>query len=139
MPTFPLDNGIRCCLLSAKLECIVISKNKFLALSFILLGWLGAAHAQNDKPNILVIWGDDIGIFNISAYSHGLMGYETPNIDQVAAQGAIFSDFYAEQSCTAGAPRSSPGRSRFAPACSRWGCPAPSRASATRTPPWRSC
>ena len=50
------------------------------------------AWAQDSKPNILVIWGDDIGIFNISAYSHGLMGYETPNIEKVAAQGAIFTE-----------------------------------------------
>ncbi|MGB5814863.1 MAG: sulfatase-like hydrolase/transferase, partial [Thermoanaerobaculia bacterium] len=62
----------------------------------------GPATAQAEKPNILVIWGDDIGIFNISAYSHGMMGYQTPNIDRVAHEGAIFTDFYAEQSCTAG-------------------------------------
>ena len=55
-----------------------------------------------EKPNILVIWGDDIGIHNISAYSHGLMGYQTPNIDRVAREGALFTDYYAEQSCTAG-------------------------------------
>ncbi len=58
--------------------------------------------ASGKKPNILVIWGDDIGITNISAYSHGLMGYHTPNIDRIADEGAIFTDFYAEQSCTAG-------------------------------------
>jgi len=60
------------------------------------------AHAQNDKPNILVIWGDDIGITNISAYSRGMMGYKTPNIDRIANEGALFTDYYAEQSCTAG-------------------------------------
>ncbi|MBW1837899.1 MAG: sulfatase-like hydrolase/transferase, partial [Deltaproteobacteria bacterium] len=54
------------------------------------------------KPNILVIWGDDIGITNISAYSRGMMGYKTPNIDRIANEGALFTDFYAEQSCTAG-------------------------------------
>ena len=54
------------------------------------------------KPNILVIWGDDIGIHNISAYNHGIMGYRTPNIDRVAKEGAMFTDFYAQQSCTAG-------------------------------------
>ena len=59
------------------------------------------ASAQ-DKPNILVIWGDDIGWSNISAYNHGMMGYQTPNIDRLAAEGAMFTDFYAQQSCTAG-------------------------------------
>ena len=54
------------------------------------------------KPNILVIFGDDIGQTNISAYTMGLMGYRTPNIDRVAKEGMIFTDYYAEQSCTAG-------------------------------------
>ena len=58
--------------------------------------------AQAQEPNILVIWGDDVGITNISAYSHGLMGYQTPNIDRIAREGALFTDYYAEQSCTAG-------------------------------------
>jgi arylsulfatase A-like enzyme len=55
-----------------------------------------------DKPNILVIWGDDIGVHNISAYNHGVMGYKTPNIDRIAREGAMFTDSYAQQSCTAG-------------------------------------
>jgi arylsulfatase A-like enzyme len=54
------------------------------------------------KPNILVIWGDDIGQFNISAYNNGMMGYKTPNIDSIARQGALFTDWYGQQSCTAG-------------------------------------
>ncbi len=54
------------------------------------------------KPNILVIWGDDIGISNLSCYSDGLMGYRTPNIDRIAAEGVRFTDYYGEQSCTAG-------------------------------------
>jgi len=59
--------------------------------------------AQKDKkPNILVIWGDDIGQSNISAYTHGLVGYKTPNIDRVAKEGMMFTDYYSEQSCTAG-------------------------------------
>jgi arylsulfatase A-like enzyme len=60
------------------------------------------ASAQAKKPNILVIFGDDIGYSNISAYNLGLMGYKTPNIDSVARQGALFTDYYAQQSCTAG-------------------------------------
>mgnify|MGYP001823299701 FL=1 len=61
----------------------------------------GAAFAQ-DKPNIVVIWGDDIGWYNISAYNLGVMGYETPNIDRIANEGALFTDWYGQQSCTAG-------------------------------------
>ncbi len=61
-----------------------------------------AAEEQAAKPNIVIIWGDDVGQSNISAYSMGLMGYRTPNIDGLAAQGMIFTDYYAEQSCTAG-------------------------------------
>ena len=55
-----------------------------------------------DKPNIIVIWGDDIGVHNISAYNMGIMGYRTPNIDSIARDGAVFTDSYAQQSCTAG-------------------------------------
>jgi arylsulfatase len=60
------------------------------------------ALAQDQKPNILVIWGDDIGQFNTSAYNRGMMGYTTPNIDRIAAEGALFTDWYGQQSCTAG-------------------------------------
>src|SRR5262245_28218140 len=63
----------------------------------------GSDHmADGKKPNILVIWGDDIGITNLSCYSHGLMGYRTPNIDRLANEGMRFTDYYGEQSCTAG-------------------------------------
>ena len=55
-----------------------------------------------DKPNILVIWGDDIGGFNVSANNQGMMGYKTPNIDRLANEGALFTDWYGQQSCTAG-------------------------------------
>jgi arylsulfatase len=54
------------------------------------------------KPNILVIWGDDVGYWNISAYNQGMMGYKTPNIDRIAKEGALFTDWYGQQSCTAG-------------------------------------
>ena len=59
-------------------------------------------NAQQKKPNILVIFGDDIGYWNISAYNQGMMGFKTPNIDHIAQQGALFTDYYAQQSCTAG-------------------------------------
>ncbi|MDQ1310911.1 MAG: hypothetical protein QG601_2181, partial [Pseudomonadota bacterium] len=58
--------------------------------------------AKSTKPNILVIWGDDIGIWNLSCYHRGMMGGRTPNIDRIAAEGAIFTDCYGQQSCTAG-------------------------------------
>lgn len=54
------------------------------------------------QPNILILWGDDIGQFNISAYNHGMMGFRTPNIDRIAKEGALFTDWYDQQSCTAG-------------------------------------
>src|ERR1700746_503422 len=60
------------------------------------------ATAQQKKPNIVIIWGDDIGQTDVSAYSMGLMGFRTPNIDRVAREGMTFTDYYAEQSCTAG-------------------------------------
>jgi arylsulfatase len=65
-------------------------------------GSIGQATAQSKKPNILVIFGDDVGVTNISAYSDGLMGYETPNIDRIGREGIRFLHYYAEQSCTAG-------------------------------------
>ncbi len=60
------------------------------------------AAQSGKKPNIVVLWGDDIGVHNISAYSHGIMGYQTPNIDRIAKEGALFTDSYSQQSCTAG-------------------------------------
>jgi arylsulfatase A-like enzyme len=62
----------------------------------------GATGGGGEKADILVIWGDDIGWYNISAYNLGVMGYKTPNIDRIAKQGAIFTDWYGQQSCTAG-------------------------------------
>src|SRR5450755_5019365 len=73
--------------------------------SFLLAGGGAAAQAQAataKQPNIVIIWGDDIGQTDVSAYSMGLMGFHTPNIDRVAKEGMIFTDYYAEQSCTAG-------------------------------------
>jgi len=62
----------------------------------------GPASAQTDKPNIVVIMGDDVGWFNIGAYSQGMMAGKTPNLDQLASEGMRFTDYYAEPSCTAG-------------------------------------
>jgi arylsulfatase len=71
------------------------------AWAFMLLT-PGLAPAQQKKPNILVIWGDDIGTWNISHNSRGMMGYKTPNIDRIAKEGVAFTDYYGQQSCTAG-------------------------------------
>jgi len=76
-------------------------KRRFLGM--VLATFLIAVPAMGrEQPNILVIWGDDIGRSNISAYTMGMMGYRTPNIDRLAKEGIIFTDYYAEQSCTAG-------------------------------------
>jgi len=72
---------------------------RYSALAGLLLA---APLLASAKPNIVVIWGDDIGVHNISAYNNGLMGYETPNIDRLAKEGAMFTHYYAQQSCTAG-------------------------------------
>ena len=81
---------------------------------------------MTDQPNILVIWGDDIGISNLSCYSDGLMGYRTPNIDRIAAEGVRFTDYYGEQQLhRRGGPRSSPARTPTGPASRRSACPAP--------------
>ena len=73
---------------------------KFLWLPFIAIAAMSAT-AQT-KPNILIIWGDDIGQFNVSTYNMGMMGYKTPNIDRIGKEGAVFTDWYGQQSCTAG-------------------------------------
>ena len=71
-----------------------------LALAGLLAGPAEAAPSR--KPNIVVIWGDDVGFTNLSVYSRGVMGYRTPNIDRIANEGAVFTDHYAHPSCTAG-------------------------------------
>jgi arylsulfatase len=79
--------------------------------------------AQNKKPNILVIWGDDIGINNLSCYSHGVMGYRTPNIDRLAKEGMMFTDSYGEQSCTAGRASFITGQSGYRTGLTKVGVP----------------
>ena len=76
-----------------------------------------------EKPNILVIWGDDIGQSNVSAYTFGLMGYQTPNIDSIAKEGMMFTDYYAEQSCTAGRSTFITGQSVLRTGLSKVGLP----------------
>jgi len=75
-----------------------------IVVPILCLGALAAATPVQaaDSPNILIVWGDDVGQSNISAYTMGLVGYRTPNIDRIAKEGMIFTDYYGEQSCTAG-------------------------------------
>ncbi|MGB5404043.1 MAG: sulfatase-like hydrolase/transferase [Robiginitalea sp.] len=75
-----------------------MKKLVFLSLLFTVMATVSA----QKKPNILVIWGDDIGYWNISHNNHGMMGYKTPNIDRIAKAGISFTDYYSQQSCTAG-------------------------------------
>ncbi len=79
--------------------------------------------AEKKQPNILVIFGDDIGVTNISAYSHGIMGYQTPNIDSIAKEGMMFTDYYAEQSSTAGRSAFITGQTPFRTGLSKVGMP----------------
>ncbi len=92
------------------------------ALLVALVGLVGPAFAA-EKPNILIVWGDDIGQSNVSAYSMGMMGYRTPNIDRIAREGMIFTDYYGEQSCTAGRSSFITGQSVFRTGLSKVGMP----------------
>lgn len=100
-----------------------MQKTKLFLTSFVL-GLLMMTHGQaQEKPNILVIWGDDIGQSNISAYTFGMMGYQTPNIDRIAKEGMMFTDYYSEQSCTAGRSSFILGQSVFRTGLSKVGLP----------------
>ena len=77
-------------------------KKSSLVAALLASGLISASSLAAGPPNIVVIWGDDIGQSNISAYSNGLVGYRTPNIDSIARDGMLFTDYYAEQSSTAG-------------------------------------
>jgi arylsulfatase A-like enzyme len=83
-------------------RCQSATRALLAAVCAVLIWAVPTRAAEPSPPNILVIWGDDIGQFNISAYNMGMMGYRTPNIDRVAREGALFTDWYGQQSCTAG-------------------------------------
>jgi len=85
----------------------------FLAVAVLFASATVSLAATSDKPNILIIWGDDIGWFNVSAYNHGMMGYRTPNIDRIANEGILFTDAYGQNSCTAGRAAFITGQSPF--------------------------
>jgi hypothetical protein len=103
----PRDDGPACCSDGN-------GKGTLLALAAPTAGSAATgSQAAGKKPNILVIFGDDIGFWNISAYNRGMMGYRTPNVDRIAREGAIFTDCYAQQSCTAGRAAFITGQSCF--------------------------
>nr|WP_276616970.1 sulfatase-like hydrolase/transferase [Roseimicrobium sp. ORNL1] len=75
---------------------------KYWGAALLTAAFVSAAPAADKKPNVLIIWGDDIGTWNISHNNRGMMGYKTPNIDRIAKEGVSFTDYYGQQSCTAG-------------------------------------
>ncbi len=93
-----------------------------LAFGLVLIG--SSAHAQQKKPNIIMIMGDDVGTWNISAFHRGMMGGSTPNIDRIAREGMLFTDSYAQQSCTAGRAAFITGQSPFRTGLLNVGLPA---------------
>ena len=99
---------------------ISVSKSLLLAALICLTR---SVEAQVTKPNILIIFGDDIGQSNISAYTHGLVGYKTPNIDRIAREGMMFTDYYAENSCTAGRSSFITGQTPLRTGLSKVGAP----------------
>jgi arylsulfatase len=103
---------------SLRIACAVVT-----TLASLHAGAAFAQEATESKPNILVIWGDDVGQSNISAYTMGMVGYRTPNIDRIAHEGMIFTDYYGEQSCTAGRASFIMGQSVFRTGLSKVGLP----------------
>jgi arylsulfatase len=101
-----------------------IQRNILFVLALLAVWvWFTSPSEAAKKPNILVIWGDDVGQSNISAYTKGMMGYQTPNIDRIAKEGIIFTDYYGEQSCTAGRSSFIMGQSVFRTGLSKVGLP----------------
>ncbi|MEP5323233.1 MAG: sulfatase-like hydrolase/transferase, partial [Marinobacter alexandrii] len=96
--------------------------------------WSAGAAFAADKPNIVVMWGDDTGLTNISAYGQGVVGYKTPNIDRIANEGALFTDYYTENSCTAGRAAFIQGQSVFRTGNSRVGLPGAKQGIDARDP-----
>jgi arylsulfatase len=114
LPVFMLQNRRRMYMKNRKFVLVVMA---------VVAVFMATMVAAQDKPNIVIIWGDDIGQSDISAYTMGLMGFHTPNIDRVAKEGMIFTDYYAEQSCTAGRSAFITGQSVFRTGLSKVGMP----------------
>lgn len=101
-----------------KIRCLLLPP-----LLMALVAISASSFSKESKPNILVVWGDDIGQSNISYFTHGVMGYQTPNIDRIAKEGMAFTDYYGEQSCTAGRSSFITGQSVFRTGLSKVGLP----------------
>ena len=114
-------------------------KRLLILCAALALAVAAPASAQQKRPNILVIWGDDIGVRNVSAYSHGIMGYQTPHIDRIAREGALFTDSYAQQSCTAGRASFIMGEHPVRTGLLTIGMPGSPRASRTGPRPSPTC
>ncbi len=112
-----LSAGKACCSESLTRSCALAESTELADASSLVaahnLAVTTAAQASGKKPNILMIWGDDVGWNNTSAYNRGMMGYNTPNIDRVAKEGGLFTDWYGQQSCTAGRAAFITGQSPF--------------------------
>ena len=106
---------------------------------FSMLAAPPAAAQDARKPNIVIIWGDDIGQTNLSAYSNGLMGYRTPNIDRIAREGMKFTDYYGEQSCTAGRAAFITGQQGIRTGLTKVGLPGADLGCKRKTRPLRIC
>ena len=100
-----------------------LSKAGMLALATHNNAVAAKAADAGKKPNILVLWGDDIGWYNASCYNHGVMGYQTPNIDRIAKEGGLFTDWYGQQSCTAGRAAFMTGQSPIRTGLTKVGLP----------------
>ena len=114
-----------------------VKEGRRLGLSAVFVAAMAAtapAAAQQPKPNILVIMGDDIGYWNISAYNRGMMGYRTPNIDRIANEGAVFTDYYGQQSCTAGRAAFITGQSPLRTGLLKVGLPAANEGLSDKDP-----
>jgi arylsulfatase A-like enzyme len=105
----------------------------------VLMGLVATAASQTSKPNILVIWGDGIGYWNVSYNNRGMMGYRTPNIDRIASEGMMFTDYYAEQSCTAGRAAFITGQHPFRTGLTKIGLPGRPKACRSKTRLWLVC
>ena len=118
-------------------NCLKIVFNRAVLCAVIAVGltvpFYSASFAAT-QPNIVVIWGDDIGRANISAYTMGMMGYKTPNIDRIAKEGVMFTDYYGEQSCTAGRSSFITGQSVFRTGLSKVGLPGAKEGLAAEDP-----
>ncbi|AZQ63273.1 arylsulfatase [Flammeovirga pectinis] len=112
-------------------------KRKIQLLSKLLLCTLlftSTIEAKNKKPNFLIMWGDDIGMYNLSTWNNGMMGYSTPNIDKIANEGMKFTDYYGEQSCTAGRSSFVTGQSGLRTGMTKVGLPGANKGLTDDTP-----